>query len=132
MHAGKDVCIAAHIYNVVELADGTRVLDVCSPQTSDADCPFTIVSLKADRKSVGDLKLWMGQDIHIRGVVHSAGNAREQRRSEIFLSDVRQFHGGAEKFRPNPELLRGFSAGDSRAPVSDPALRSSRKSGSSY
>jgi len=29
----KDVCIAAHVYDVVELPNGTRYLDVCTPQT---------------------------------------------------------------------------------------------------
>ena len=39
----KDVCISAHVYDVVELPDGTRFLDVCTPQTSDDACRFTIV-----------------------------------------------------------------------------------------
>jgi len=29
----KDVCISAHVYDVVQLPDGTRYLDVCTPQT---------------------------------------------------------------------------------------------------
>ncbi len=29
----KDVCITAHVYDVVELADGTRFLDICTPAT---------------------------------------------------------------------------------------------------
>ena len=28
----KDVCVTAHIYDVVELPDGTRFLDVCTPR----------------------------------------------------------------------------------------------------
>ena len=31
-HAGKEICLNAHIYDVVENADGTRYLDVCSPE----------------------------------------------------------------------------------------------------
>jgi hypothetical protein len=118
-HPSKDVCVAAHVYNVVELADGTRVLDVCSPKTPDADCHFTVVSLKADRKDVGDLEPYLGQDIRIRGVIHPVNG-----RAEILLSNARQFHGGAEKFRPNPELMKGFSAGDNKPPVNDPAFQS--------
>jgi len=40
----KDVCISAHVYDVVELPDGTRFLDVCTPQTTDDACRFTIIS----------------------------------------------------------------------------------------
>jgi hypothetical protein len=49
----KDVCVSAHIYDVVQLPDGTRFLDVCSPQTSDAECRFTVVSYGEDRDEVG-------------------------------------------------------------------------------
>jgi hypothetical protein len=118
-HQNKDVCIAAHVYDVVELPDGTRFLDLCSPDTSDEECHFTVMSLNGDRKDVGDLDRYMQQDIQIRGVVHSYRG-----RAEILLSNARQFHGGAEKFRPNPALLHGFSAEDGRPAVSDPAMRS--------
>jgi hypothetical protein len=50
-------------------------------------------------------------------VVHSVND-----RSLIYLSDARQLHGGAEKFRPNPALLTGFGAEDSKAPVHAPSL----------
>ena len=40
----KDICVSAHIYEVVQLPDGTRFLDVCSPQTPDEQCRFTVVS----------------------------------------------------------------------------------------
>jgi hypothetical protein len=125
-HSNKDICVAAHVYNVVDLADGTRIIDVCSPKTADADCRFTIVSLKTDRKDIGDLKHWLDQDIRIRGIVRPVNG-----RSEIFLSHVRQFHGGSEKFRPNPELMKGFAAGDSKPPVSDPAFKTRSSHGSS-
>ncbi|HYK36670.1 hypothetical protein [Alloacidobacterium sp.] len=118
-HKNKDVCVAAHVYDVVELADGTRFLDVCSPETSDDHCRFTVMSANEDRKTVGDLSRYLAQDIRIRGVVRPFGG-----RAEILLSDARQFHGGAEKFRPNPALLHGFSAEDEKPAVNDPALRS--------
>ena len=37
----KDVCVSAHVYEVVELPDGTRFLDVCSrkPPTTNAASP---------------------------------------------------------------------------------------------
>ena len=31
----RDVCITAHIYDVVQLPDGTRFLDICTPETPD-------------------------------------------------------------------------------------------------
>jgi hypothetical protein len=120
-YTGKDVCIAAHIYDVVELRDGTRFLDTCSPQTSDADCRFTIASLPQDRREAGNLDSLRGRDIELRGTIHSVNQ-----RSLIYLSNARQLHGGAEKFRPNPALLRGFSAEDGKAPVHDPALSGNR------
>ena len=120
-HANKDVCVAAHVYDVVELSDGTRFLDVCSPETSDEKCRFTILSTNADRKSVGDLSQYRQQDIRIRGTVRPYDG-----RAEILLSDARQFHGGAEKFRPNPALLHGFSAEDGRTAFVDPAMKSGR------
>jgi hypothetical protein len=123
-HVNKDVCIAAHVYDVVEVSDGTRFLDVCRPGDSDASCHFTILSPRLDRKDVGDLEQYRDVDVQVRGIVRPVGS-----RTEIILSHARQFHGGAEKFRPNPELMKGFSAGDAKPPVSDPAFRGSSKSG---
>ena len=116
-YTGKDVCISAHIYDVAQLADGTRFLDTCSPETIDADCHFTIASLPQDRRAAGDLASLRGRDIQLRGVVHSVND-----RSLIYLSDGRQLHGGAEKFRPNPALLSGFAAENGKAPVHSPSL----------
>ncbi len=121
-HQNKDVCITAHIYDVVELEDGTRFLDVCSPATPDTACRFSIVSPREDRGEVGDLKPYREQDIHIRGTVRPFAG-----RSEIVLSHVRQFHGGPEKFRPNPSLLPRFSSENGKAPINDPALRAGRR-----
>jgi hypothetical protein len=118
-HLNQDVCVRAHVYDVIELADGTRFLDLCSPQTSDAECRFTIISLKQDHKTVGDLQMLRGNDIEIRGTIHSFAD-----RSGIILSHERQLHGGAEKFHPNPALLRGFSAADQKSAFADPAFRS--------
>jgi hypothetical protein len=41
----------------------------------------------------------------------------------MVLSHARQFYGGPPKFKPNPKLVRGFSADQSRPPVNDPNLR---------
>ncbi len=120
-HLQKDVCIRAHVYDVVQLADGTRFLDVCSPETPDEQCRFSIVSLKEDRREVGDLETFRGSDIQIRGTVHPFAG-----RAEIVLTHARQFHGGGEKFRPNPALIKGFSAEDHATAFSDPGLRASR------
>jgi hypothetical protein len=118
-HLNQDVCIRAHVYEVIELADGTRFLDVCSPETSDAACHFTIISLRQDRKEVGGLDPLRDREIEIRGTVHSFAD-----RAGIVLSHARQLHGGAEKFRPNPSLINGFSAADGKSAFSDPAFKS--------
>jgi hypothetical protein len=118
-HANKDICISAHVYDVVEMADGTRFLDVCKPDLPDNECRFTIVSQKADRKSVGDLELYRNQDITIRGTVRVSDT-----QGVLILNDAKQFHGGKEKFVPNPALLRGFSAEDGRTAFNDPAMKS--------
>ena len=115
----KDVCISAHVYDVVELPDGTRFLDVCTPQTSDDACRFTIVSAWEDHDEVGELRKYRDMDVQVRGIVQSMHG-----RAGMVLSHARQFYGGPPKFKPNPQLARGFSADQSRPPVNDPNLRS--------
>jgi hypothetical protein len=114
----KDVCVTAHIYEVIELPDGTRFLDVCSPQTPDDNCHFTIMSLPEDRREVGELRKYRDADVRIRGAVQSMRG-----RYGMMLSHARQFYGGPPKFKPNPKLLRGFDAARDRRPVIDPNLR---------
>ena len=114
----KDVCIQAHVYDVVELPDGTRFLDVCSPETPDAQCQFTIISLREDREQVGELRQFRDADVHLRGIVQPMHG-----RSGMVLSHARQFYGGPPKFKPNPKLLHGFSGDQSKPPISDPNLR---------
>ena len=116
--SNKDVCIDAHVYDVVELQDGTRFLDVCSPETPDEKCGFTIVSLREDRGEVGELLRYRDKDVHVRGIVQAMHG-----RSGMMLSHARQFHGGPPKFRPNPKLLRGFSGEQAKPPIADPNLR---------
>jgi hypothetical protein len=118
-YLNKDICISAYIYEVVELGNGTRFLDLCPPQTPDDQCRFTIVSFKQDRKETGDLKKYLHTDVRVRGVVQPMRG-----RTAMVLSHVRQFSGGAGKFRPNPRLLSGFNAGESSPPLSDPNLQS--------
>jgi hypothetical protein len=115
----KNVCVTAHIYDVVQLPDGTRFLDVCTPQTPDEKCTFTIVSLWEDRDEVGELARYRDADVHIRGIVQPMHG-----RAGMVLSHARQFHGGPPKFKPNPRLVRGFNAEESRPPARDPNLRS--------
>ena len=114
----KDVCVQAHVYDVVELPDGTRFLDVCTPDTPDDKCRFTIVSLREDRDTVGDLEKLRDANIEIRGTV-----AAMHERTGLVLSHVRQFYGGPPKFRPNPMLARGFTGETERPAVKDPNLR---------
>ena len=116
-HPGKDTCVAAHVYDIVELPDGTRFLDICPPGQPDAECRFTILSPAEDRTGVGDLTRMREHDVQIRGVVRTTHG-----RMGIVLSHIRQFNGGPEKFRPNPKLLRGFDAQAERPPVRDPNL----------
>lgn len=124
-HINKDSCVAAHVYNVVELPDGTRFLDVCATGTRDEDCRFSIVSRAEDRDDVGDLNSLRDQDIRIRGTIRPFGG-----RAEVVLSHSRQLHGGAEKFHPNPALLSGFSAEHERPAFNDKTRTSSESKGS--
>jgi len=115
----KDVCVTAHVYDVVALPDGTRFLDVCAPDTTDEKCKFTIVSLREDREEVGELAKYRNMNVQIRGIVRPMHG-----RAGMVLSHARQFYGGPPKFRPNPLLARGFSADESRPAINDPNLRS--------
>jgi len=115
----KDVCVTAFVYDVVQLPDGTRFLDVCTPQTPDDACRFTIVSLWEDHGEVGELQKYRDMNVQIRGIVQPMHG-----RAGMVLSHARQFSGGPPKFRPNPQLARGFSADQSRPPVNDPNQRS--------
>lgn len=114
----KDVCVTAHIYDVVRLPDGTRFLDVCSPETPDAECGFTIVSLWGDREQVGELQQYRNQNVRIRGIVRPMNG-----RVGMVLSHARQFDGGPPRFKPNPLLAGRFDAWQERPPISDPNLR---------
>jgi hypothetical protein len=114
----KDICISAHVYDVVQLPDGTRFLDVCTPQTPDDACRFTIISLREDHDDVGELRKYRDMDVEVRGIVQSMHG-----RSGMVLSHLRQFYGGPPKFKPNPKLVRGFSGDQERPPIKDPNLR---------
>jgi len=115
----KDVCVTAHIYDVAELPDGTRFLDVCPPEVPDQSCRFTILSLREDRDEVGELRKYRDMNVRIRGIVRPMHG-----RAGMLLSHARQFYGGPPKFKPNPLLARGFDAEESRPPINDPNLRS--------
>lgn len=116
----KDVCITAHVYDVVELPDGTRYLDVCSPDTPDAQCRFTIISPWEDREEVGELRKYRDMDVHVRGIVRSMHG-----RTGLVLSHARQFYGGPPRFAPNPRLLHGFMGDQDRPPIHDPGVHAS-------
>lgn len=118
--SSQEVCIQAHIYEVVERVDGTRFLDVCPPEVSDEDCRFQLMSLREDREDVGDLRRFRSQDVSVRGTIRMYHG-----RLGIRISHVRQFEGGPEKFRPNPKLLHDFNGQSDRMPVHDPATRAS-------
>jgi hypothetical protein len=115
----KDICVSAYVYDVVQLPDGTRFLDLCSPQTSDDDCHFTIISPWEDHELVGELAKYRDLDVQVRGIVQPMRG-----RAGMILSHTRQFHGGPPRFKPNPQLARGFNAEEERPPIRDPNLRS--------
>jgi hypothetical protein len=115
----KDVCVTAHIYEVVQLPDGTRFLDVCAPDTPDEKCRFTIISLPEDRGEVGELRKYRNMNVQVRGIVRPMHG-----RAGMVVSHARQFYGGPPKFKPNPKLARGFNAEQDRPPIYDPNLRS--------
>lgn len=114
----KDVCITAHVYEVIELADGTRFLDICTPETPDERCRFTIVSFFDDRNEVGELRKYRDVNVRVRGIVRPMHG-----RAGMVVSHARQFYGGPPKFKPNPRLARGFSGEQERPPIADPNLR---------
>ncbi len=116
-HVNQDVCVDARVYDVVTLPDGTRFLDVCTPETPDNKCRFTIISLRQDRDTVGDLQQLRDANIEIRGIVQAMHG-----RTGMLLSHARQFYGGPPKFRPNPVLARGFTGDTNRLAISDPNL----------
>jgi hypothetical protein len=118
-HAGQDICLNAHVYAVIDSEDGTRYLDVCPASSPDKTCLVTVISLAADRKSVGTLQALADTDIRLRGVLHAT-----EGHYYLLLSDARQLRGGPEKFRPNPELMRGFAADSGAMAFRDPATRS--------
>jgi hypothetical protein len=113
----KDICVSAHVYQVVELTDGTRFLDVCPASLPDDQCRFTFLSRREDRDDVGDLRRFIDRDVEVRGVVRATHG-----RMGMVISHVRQFSGGPEKFRPNPKLVPGFNGQSERMPVRDPNL----------
>ncbi len=115
----KDICISAHIYEVVQLPDGTRFLDICAPDTPDELCRFTIVSLWEDHDDVGELGKYRDMNVQVRGIVRPMHG-----RAGMVLSHTRQFYGGPPKFKPNPKLVHGFNGEQDRPPISDPNLRS--------
>jgi hypothetical protein len=115
----KDVCVSAHVYDVVQLPNGTRFLDVCAPEITDDKCRFTVMSLWADRDAVGELTKYRDMDVRIRGIVQPMHG-----RAGMVLSHARQFSGGPPKFKPNPMLAKGFNAEQERPAVNDPNLRS--------
>jgi len=84
---------------------------------TDDLCRFTIVSLWEDHSEVGELRKYKDMDVRVRGLIQPMHG-----RAGMVLSHVRQFNGGPPKFKPNPKLIRGFSAEESRPPVSDPNL----------
>jgi len=107
LHIANDACVSVHVYDVVALRDGTRFLDLCSPDTPDESCPFSVVSYWKDSRRVGDLRPLLGKDISLRGAVRRFGA-----HYVLILNDQAQLHGGPAHFIPDPRLLGTTSAED--------------------
>ncbi len=101
------------------MPDGTRFLDICTPETPDTRCRFTLVSLWEDHDAVGELRKYRNMDVQVRGIVRPMHG-----RAGMVVSHARQFYGGPPKFKPNPRLERGFSGEAEKPPIRDPNLRS--------
>lgn len=134
-HLHRKLCVKAHVYKEIKLNDGTRILDVCSPRTSVNNCHFAVVSLSRYRVAVGNLQQLVGQDLYVTGKILLVND-----RAEVLLTSAKQLRvARAEtprkeevrvrksKFHPNPQLLKGFNATQSRMPIADPAFRSSSR-----
>uniref|UniRef100_A0A7V4XS86 Lipoprotein n=1 Tax=Acidobacterium capsulatum TaxID=33075 RepID=A0A7V4XS86_9BACT len=130
-HLRHRTCIRAHVYREINLDDGTRILDLCSPGA--ADCEFALVSLDRNRKSVGSLKQYVGSDIEVLGtvepirgraeiVLRKAAQVRSRNAREVAAARPRERRVKQDRFRANPTLLKSFNAEQNRAPVSDPAF----------
>jgi hypothetical protein len=104
LHASTDACVTGHVFDIVTVAGGTRFLDLCSPDTPDNACHFSIVSYRKDSRQVGNLESLRGKDISIRGALLS-----HDQRLVLILSDQRQLHGGAPRFTPDARLVHGLS-----------------------
>ena len=130
-HLHRKFCVKAHVYQEIDLGDGTRILDICSPRDSAKECHFAFVSLDRDRAAVGSLKPFIGKEIEVRGVILPLHD-----RAEILLTRAKQIRLAPEehhrkeearvhrsRFHPNPALLKGFNATQSRMPIADPAFR---------
>ena len=94
----KDVCISAHVYDVVQLPNGTSFLDVCTPQTPDDLCRFTIVSLWEDHGEVGELRKYKDMDVRVRGLIQPMHG-----RAGMVLSHVRPIQRGPAQIQAQPK-----------------------------
>jgi hypothetical protein len=104
LHASTDACVTGHVFDIVTVEGGTRFLDLCSPDTPDNACHFSIVSYRKDSRKVGDLEQLRGKDIAIRGALLS-----HDQRLVLVLNDQRQLHGGVPRFTPDARLVHGLS-----------------------
>lgn len=132
-HLHHKVCVKAHVYREIQLNDGTRILDVCSPRTAADRCKFAFVSLNNNRDKVGSLNKYVGQEIEVRGKIRPIHG-----RAEILLTRAKQVHVVQQRelahnkdsrtphsrFHPNPQLLKSFNASQGRMPIEAPAFRS--------
>jgi len=132
-HLHHKTCIDAHVYREINLDDGTRILDLCGPQA--AHCEFALVSLDRDRKRVGNLQQYVGEDIEVVGRVQPIRGRAEillRKASQLNTRNGRQVaqtrpvrsrQKEESSFHANPALLKSFDAEQARMPIHDPAFR---------
>jgi hypothetical protein len=107
-HIGETKCITGKVLKVKVGNKGVHFLDFCEDQMA---CPFTVVVFADDLKDVGDVRLFSGRTIEIRGTLKMYDG-----RPEIILNRISQVEGGAAMIPPLPKNYdvenRGrFSAG---------------------
>lgn len=107
-HIGETKCVTGKVLKVKVGNKGVHFLDFCEDQMA---CPFTVVVFANDLKDVGDVRLFSGRTIEIRGALKMYDG-----RPEIILNRIGQVEGGAAMIPPLPKNYdvenRGrFSAG---------------------
>jgi hypothetical protein len=80
--AGEETCVSGRVLKVYTSRSGTTFLDFCADYRN---CPFTSVIFGSDRPKFGNLEMFTGRQIEIRGKI-----APYHGQPEIVISDPGQ------------------------------------------